>query len=175
MPAELLDSATFSNVQFPHGRLGLPSPILGLSSPAAAYSFSTMQQKLMRPRRREASEWRRPRSQNTTGSQNAARKTLPFPFLSGGCGLASASSSLCRLGNVDSGTIVPAPEERVDARVRGSRETPTLEPEKGQECSHFQAPHTKGKLDGKAGIWDLGLRTGGGRKWCRGPGPPLTI
>lgn len=101
----------------------------------------------------------------------------PFPYLSGGRGLASASSSLRRLGNVDSDTTVPAPEESelITGPGRGSKETLTLEPAREQKCSHFQAPYTKGKLDGKAGIWGLGPRIGGYRKWCRGPGPRLTI
>lgn len=99
----------------PHGGLGLPSPAPGLSSPPpASSSFPAQLRCIRRLRRREASEWRTPRSQNTMRSQNAARRTPPLPFPSGESGLASVSSSPRRLGNIGSSTIVPAPEERAD-------------------------------------------------------------
>lgn len=61
--------------------------------------------------KRETSEWRVPRSQNTTRSQNASRRARPLPFPSGERGLVLASTSPHRLGNSVCGSRVPAPED----------------------------------------------------------------
>lgn len=66
----------------------------------------------------------------------------PLPFPSGERGLASASSSPLRLGNVDSSTIVPAPEERARDPAPVSPETPTLGRARGEWGSCFQVPGT---------------------------------
>lgn len=114
----------------------------------------------LRERRRERGEWRALHSQNTTRSQNAARAgTVPEREL------VSASSLLRRLGNADPGTIVPAPEERADDRARGPPEAPTRGPETGEGGLRFQAPLTKDWLDDKEGIYSLGPRIRGSRKW----------
>ncbi|KAJ8776767.1 hypothetical protein J1605_015356 [Eschrichtius robustus] len=116
----------------PRGYLGLPSPAPGLSSPVPVSSSFLVQRCLLRLRRREASEWRLPRSQNTTRSQDASRRARPLPFPSGGRSLASASSSPRRLGNLGSGTIVPGPEERADDRTQVPPETSTLGPARAE-------------------------------------------
>lgn len=117
-------------------------------------SFPARLRYLRRLRRREASEWRIPLSQNTMRSQNAARRTRPLPFPSGESDLASASSSPRRLGNVGSGTIVPAPEERADDGAQVPQEIPTFSPSREEGNSRFQAPPRQGRAGSKGG--DLG-------------------
>lgn len=137
----------------PHGSLGLRSPAPGLSLPVpVSSSFPARLRYLRRLRRREASEWRIPLSQNTVRSQNAARRTRPLPFPSGESDLASASSSPRRLGNVGSGTIVPAPEERDDDGAQVPPEIPTFSLSREEGNSRFQAPPTRDGLDPRAEI-----------------------
>lgn len=132
----------------PRGCLGLLSLAPGLSSPAPASSAFPARRRLRRLRRREASEWRIPHSQNALRSQNAARSPPP-PFPSGESGLASSPR---RLGNVGSSTIVPAPEERADDGAQVPPEIPTFRPARGEGNSRFQAPHTRDGLDPRAEI-----------------------
>lgn len=161
---EFLSSASFSRPRPLTRASGLPSPAPGLTSPAPAYSPFPVQRQLHRLQRREPSEWRVSRSQNTTRSQNAARRTRPLPFLSGERGLAFAAFLFFRLGNVDSAPIVPTPEERAGDRVQVPPETLILRPSRrgrGPRVSKHLAPGTGWTARRGSGAWARGSGAAG--------------